>query len=178
MEVSIKCKGTNPLIMSGRFRNQPIRGPFSTIEEAASEKIYSKDGAIGIPGKKLVHSIQLARMSFGMTNLIDPIILVKESFIPLSDYGTWEVFSHKLKHVPGKKPYFDVFPLFRNWGFSATIIVGNEIIGNPRDQFKLVTHEELKMLIKSAGTRTGMGFLAKNKGAYGRFEISEWNPQI
>lgn len=167
MKIRIRFKGIKPLIMNRHIEMPRYyrRKQKKTIEQRVEEKVFrDSEGRPGIPRKRLMYSIELARRFLGMARKTAHFTVIEEPFMPFEDDARMGTFIHKLHHVPRRNPFFDAFPKFDEWAFSSTLIVADSEM----------KEETARKLFDTAGQKIGMGFLANRKGYFGRFEVTMW----
>ena len=181
--VRVTCEGTRP-IMFGRMSEEtkehlrkgtrPAGKKDVDPEKEADGKLYRNPdtGDLAIPADNfracLVEAGALVsykgkrNVSNAAESLLPGVLNVKEEHLAFTDGQGWEVDKRRGRLDSGVAVCI-VRPLFRKWGFSATLEIDDDHI----------QVEKIREVVETAGRFKGLGEHRK-KGRFGRFAIAKW----
>lgn len=121
--------------------------------------IYLKMSLINA-GKNKKYKKELG-LSVGDGSFVPSLMIIGEEFLPLLGSEKWETDQRAVPNKAGSSNV-NVRPRFKDWGFSATLIINDDILNE----------KIARKLVEEAGVFMGVG--AGRKLGFGRFEIVKW----
>lgn len=194
MNVTIRCRGTSPLLMN-RMSESTLEGlrtkakkpkaanvgHVRTPRDEAAEKIYTHADAPMIPGENLMSCLIAAgvfirldakrQVSTGKGTLLPGLMSLHDFLLPLVDPDTgapaaWEPDVRQGRNPNGGEAVAICRPRFDRWAFRARIEIDDAEIGE----------NAIRQLWDLAGRRIGLGdFRPARKGIFGQFVVERWD---
>jgi hypothetical protein len=191
--VSVKCRGTSPLLMN-RMSESTLEGlrtkakkpkaanvgHTSTPRQDAEPKVYVRDGVPIWPGENLMSCLIAAgvfvrldakrQISTGKGTILPGLMSMLDFVLPLVDPDTdkpcaWEPDIRKGTNPNGAEAVCIVRPRFDRWAFRCRIEIDDAEIGE----------NAIRNLWDLAGRRIGLGdFRPSRKGIFGQFCVESW----
>jgi hypothetical protein len=192
--VSIKCRGTRPLLMN-RMSEDTLEGLRTKIKkpkaknigttvtrrEEAEPKVYLCDDVPVLPGENLMSCLIAAgvfsrldakrQVSTGKATLLPGLMSLLDFNMPLVDPdtgapATWDPDVRKGTNPHGGEAVCICRPRFDRWAFKCRIEIDDNECGE----------NLIRELWDRAGRRIGLGdFRPARKGVFGQFTIEQWD---